>query len=400
MYCGQCGKKIMENMLFCPFCGSPVVIPEQDSEKREQPVLKEAPQTVQVAPARQQRPVSLFAQAEARQAAEAEAPAAQTAEEAQPEPRGEAEPGSEPGPEPEAEPQLEPRADSEQEAFVPLSFEVEAAPDQPDALEEQLSHPGITPEFIPTEEPLAEETPRAEAQRRSSGPARPIQRNAPRELKRTGGARKQAFIPVKEVDLNNMFMDDLDDEDDYDEDDYDLEEAPPRRRRYVDDDFSFEEPEHGSFAHRHIRGIVGLILLVILLAVFGFWVFSENGQRVLATANLAWKPQVYANLGYEAYQQNNDLQAARYYEQALERDSSNYEYAHSAMVAYYEANEIESAAAMLKKCIEMDPENPEPYHEMLILYPDASTRPWEIQELIKLGYQRTGDDSLNLSEGA
>ena len=30
MFCGQCGKRVMENMLFCPFCGSPIVIPDQD----------------------------------------------------------------------------------------------------------------------------------------------------------------------------------------------------------------------------------------------------------------------------------------------------------------------------------------------------------------------------------
>ena len=30
MFCGQCGKKVMENMLFCPFCGEPIVIPDQD----------------------------------------------------------------------------------------------------------------------------------------------------------------------------------------------------------------------------------------------------------------------------------------------------------------------------------------------------------------------------------
>ena len=91
---------------------------------------------------------------------------------------------------------------------------------------------------------------------------------------------------------------------------------------------------------------------------------------------------------------DSDLLAARYYEKALARDPENYEYAHSAMVAYYEADEIESAAAMLKKCIEMDPDNPEPYQEMMILYPDAQTRPWEITELIRLGHQRTGDESL------
>ena len=30
MYCSQCGKKVMETMLFCPFCGSPIIIPDQE----------------------------------------------------------------------------------------------------------------------------------------------------------------------------------------------------------------------------------------------------------------------------------------------------------------------------------------------------------------------------------
>ena len=50
----------------------------------------------------------------------------------------------------------------------------------------------------------------------------------------------------------------------------------------------------------------------------------------------------------------------------------------------------------MKKCIEMRPYDPEPYHEALILYPDASTRPWEVQELLRLGYERTGDEALNI----
>ena len=29
MFCSQCGKKVLEMMLFCPFCGSPIVVPEQ-----------------------------------------------------------------------------------------------------------------------------------------------------------------------------------------------------------------------------------------------------------------------------------------------------------------------------------------------------------------------------------
>ena len=32
MYCSHCGKKVGEDMLFCPFCGKPIVIPEQDDK--------------------------------------------------------------------------------------------------------------------------------------------------------------------------------------------------------------------------------------------------------------------------------------------------------------------------------------------------------------------------------
>ena len=32
MYCSHCGKKVGDAMLFCPFCGEPIVIPEQDEE--------------------------------------------------------------------------------------------------------------------------------------------------------------------------------------------------------------------------------------------------------------------------------------------------------------------------------------------------------------------------------
>jgi len=180
----------------------------------------------------------------------------------------------------------------------------------------------------------------------------------------------------------------LDPEDEYDlPDDYDSD---------FEEDFDFEEPEEGSFFQRHIRGIVGLILLLVLVLIVAIWAISPKGQTALARINLAWDAETYADLGYEAYQQDSDLLAARYYEKALARDSENYDYAHSAMVAYYEADRIESASSMLKKCVEMRPDSAEPYHEMMILYPDPATRPWEITELIRMGYARTGDEGLNI----
>ena len=37
MFCSQCGKRVTDNMLFCPYCGAPIVIPEQEDEAAEAP---------------------------------------------------------------------------------------------------------------------------------------------------------------------------------------------------------------------------------------------------------------------------------------------------------------------------------------------------------------------------
>lgn len=361
MYCGQCGKKVMENMLFCPFCGSPIVIPDQGEKQADMPVFRENRMEQNASGAaqpEQKRPVSLFDDLDS------------------------SEPLSEAEPERKSEPEPEP--------FVPLRFDFDGDAED-EAPQEQESFSAVKPEFIEPEE-----------QDDRVPEARPSRRGA-QELRRMENVQRRAantYIPVKEIDPEDMFMDGIDDEndyDDYDEDDYDMDASPSRRYRDGEsDDYDFEEPEYGGFFQRHIRGIVGLILLLIVLVVCLVWAVSPKGQLALAQVNLAWKAQPYADLGYDAYQQDSDLLAARYYEKALSRDETNYEYAHSAMVAYYEANEIESAAAMLKKCIELAPDNPEPYQEMLILYPDAATRPWEISELVRLGYQRTGNEALNI----
>ena len=335
MYCGQCGKKVMDNMLFCPFCGSPIVIPDQDEASTAAP--KEQ---------RQAEPVRRSEDVQGRTAPESpfgaeDAPAEQRAPE-------------------EAAPV---------EEFVPLRFDFDAPDPEPE--------PAPAPE--PVEAPRVEDAPEPAPPKR-----RPVAKRPVNERKRSANT----FIPVKEMDMDDIFLDGGDQEDDYDldegyEDDY-------------GDDFDYEERESGGFFQRPIRGLVALILMLILLVVCAAWAISPKGQLVLAQVNLAWSAEAYADLGYDAYQKDSDLLAARYYERAFERDPNNYEYAHSAMVAYYEADKIDSAAAMLKKCVDLDPDNPEPYEEMLILYPDAESRPWEITELVRMGYQRTGAESLKL----
>ena len=356
MYCGQCGKKVMDNMLFCPFCGAPIVIPDQDAPE----------------PA----------------ATEVVKPVTQRVEPTQPRPETGANP-SETRPE-SAEKHLSSLFDAlerpekpsvpkqvSKEEFEPLRFDFDApdAEDEPVPEPESKSEPEPVPEVEDVPEP----------------PSPPKRRSAPTRPENHRSRSANTYSPVKEMDMDDIFMDGGDEDDAYDMDDgYDDSYGG------YEDSFDYEEPESGSFFQRHIRGIVALILMLILLVVCAAWGISPRGQRVLAQVNLAWSAEAYADLGYEAYQKDSDLLAARYYEKALNREPDNYEYAHSAMVAYYEADKLENAAAMLKKCVDLDPDNPEPYEELLILYPDADTRPWDVSELVRMGYQRTGAQSLKL----
>ena len=43
MYCSHCGKKVTDTMLFCPFCGDPIVIPDQDDDEPAPGQAEETP---------------------------------------------------------------------------------------------------------------------------------------------------------------------------------------------------------------------------------------------------------------------------------------------------------------------------------------------------------------------
>ena len=189
-----------------------------------------------------------------------------------------------------------------------------------------------------------------------------------------------------------MFMDSKPDAydaaDDYDAyDDVDVD-------RGRDEGYIYEDEVEGSFLMRHIRGIVGITLFVIMVLLLAIYAFSEAGQRSLAKANLAWNTDVYSAMGYQFYQQAQYDQAGLYYERALSRDPGNYSYASSAAMAYVTGKNTDKAAAMLKKCVEIDPTRVEPYVYLLNLYPEAANRPWDVTQLIQDGYVKTGDSRL------
>ena len=367
MYCGQCGRELKESMLFCPYCGKPVSVPDREDDyaspavmdfdddgslfDAEEKLVFPKTEPVSAPNPKPERVVSLF------EAFDMEDEELSSEEEF-----------------------LSEEEFSSDEAFEPLEFDFAAVNAVTEPVEEaQPAEAAVT-------EPVKEEQTAENSRLRRENTV--IQ--APESAK---ARAKKTYIPVQNVDPENIFMDEPEEIDEYDA----YDEEPSYSGGFDDeDDYEFEDREEGGFFRRHIRGIVGLLLLLVLLVICFIWASTTRGQTVLAGMNLAWKAEVYADLGYEAYAHNNDLQAARYYENAYSRDKGNYNYAHSAMVAYYEADQLDKATTMLKICVELQPNNPEPYAEFLRLYHDEATRPWEITEIIRQGYQRTGDSRLNI----
>lgn len=364
MYCSQCGKKVVDNMLFCPFCGSPIVIPEQDAAAvlppQAMPEMADAPN----------EEVSADAMLPETTEAETIVPNEETM-------------ASEP-----EETQIHWSDRVEPLKFEPLDLEnLDDATTQADSRQEEE----FTPLNLDFENDFVREDKKSDVSDEVSDLLRDQIRKAPSRTKESAPVRKPAdperkaksMVSMRNFDPNDIFMDgsDYDDEDDAEE---------------YEEHFEYEEPEQGSFLIRHIRGFVALSLFFVMLAVIAGWTISDSGQLSLAQVNLAWRASAYERLGYDAYQNGKYVLSGNYYEKALAKDADNFGYAYSAGVAYYAANDIDDSAQMGKRAIQIDKSRSEAYELLLRLYPDASERPWEITELIQQGYRETGNESFNI----
>lgn len=379
MFCSHCGKKVGDAMLFCPFCGAEIVIPEQEDEAR--PGMEDsAPVTVETSPAGEPAPEA----AVDAKAPEAEAPPSDDAKDAAAEL---------------LDWNLERldsmdawarRDDEPTEPFEPLKLDEAEAPAGDWRAEISRKKETAAPEKKPPRMRRGEDPVRLEG-------AAPKLEHAARDEKGTGerkAPRKHAntMVPPKAMNPRDMFMSGKAAA--YD-DAYDAYDDPPEDG--YEGAFAFDDEEEGGFLQRHLRGLVSLALLVILLLLFVIYAFSRSGQLTLARANLAWSTDAYSQLGYQSYQDQQYSLAGQYYERALQRDADNYSFASSAAMAYFEAGETEKSAAMLKRCIEINPTLLEPYVYLLRLYPDAAQRPWDVTQLLQQGYQQTGDVRLNVT---
>ena len=408
MYCSRCGKKVGEDMLFCPFCGKPIVIPEQDDAPvAEAPVVdvpKDAP--AEKAPGESTAVDSALDEAvqepKATEAAEtitSNKPASVMDGSAvnAPEESGSTDDAAAElldwsrERESHLEKDVWARPEASDEAFSPLVLdEAGGKSDEPGWREEiARKKQAVNPEKKPPEIKRDEASPV-----RLEGGAPKLEQEAQDEKAQGKGQKRRkpanTLVPPKTLDPEDIFMDDrrAPYDDPYDDEDSDND---------LRGSFSFEDEEESSFFMRHLRGIVGLALFVILILLFVIYAFSRAGQQSLARVNAAWSVDAYSTLGYQYFQAADYAQAGLYYERALQRDPNSYTFASSAAMAYLEAGNSDKAAAMLKRCAEIDPAKLEPYVYLLKLYPDAASRPWDITQLLQQGYQRTGDARLNVT---
>ena len=374
MYCSRCGKKVGDAMLFCPFCGEAIVIPEQDEPELASQAAQDAADS-----APEQPPVEASAASEAGEASEASSGTAQAEAELLEWERARKDGLDEWSREAEAP-----------AAFEPLVLDAGEEPSGDWKAEIEQKKEAAQPEKKPPQMHRHEDNPV-----RLEGSAPKLEAKAakrPAEGKKPARKSANTLVPPKTMDPNDMFMagkaaayeDAFDDYDDEPAEDY---IAP----------FAYEDEGETSFFMRHLRGIVGLALFAILILLFVIYAFSRSGQVTLARVNLAWSTEPYSQLGYQSYQEGRFSEAGQYYERALQRDGDNYSFASSAAMAYYEAGDVDRATAMLKRCVEINPTLLEPYIYLLKLYPDAAGRPWDVTQLLRQGYQQTGDSRLNVT---
>jgi len=412
MYCSQCGKKVNDTMLFCPFCGKAIVIPEQDEAENVHTLDFES---LEKTAANDDKMKSMDAESDFEgddlAVSELNDGAVQIQSDASKEaPSGEADETQAAAAElldwsqSRRDYSGDVWADRESpgEAFEPLdldSLSDEAAPQdewrEEIAKRKQASAPAKQPPRMGSQgtEPVRLDgvAPKLEKEAKGASNAKPG-KSSPKKANRK---HANTLVPPKTMDPNDIFMDnrrtgfeefsDMGKDDDFD--------AP----EFETDAYVYEDEAEASFFMRHLRGFVGLALLAILILMFVIYAFSNAGQLTLARVNLAWSAKAYDTLGYQSYESGQFTQAGLYYERALQRNPDNYNFASAAAMAYIEAGNSEKAEAMLKRCIEIDPAPLEPYIYLLNMYPSAAQRPWDVTQLLQQGYQITGDDRLKVT---
>jgi len=233
MFCSQCGKKVMENMLFCPFCGSPIVIPDQDEIEFVVPQKPANAENVSVS-----APV-----------AERSAETVVRSEDSEDIFSVEAAPETVSAPEKIRDERQEPQENIRTETI--MIRQADPSEFKPLDLEAIAGSEPIEEQPVPEESGKKVETEISEllSEQLKQEPVK-LEGHVPdltnvKKPKTAQKKRRSTYAPVREFNPNDIFLDGGD----KDYDDYDDE----------DDAYEYEDREEGGFFVRHIRGLGGIM---------------------------------------------------------------------------------------------------------------------------------------------
>ena len=418
MFCCRCGKRLDDDMQYCPFCGGKVIIPNQE-EASDVDFKDDKPQTTEpsklektivpirrrnsagtnnrVVPIKKPAPSDIIV-------GETRAPSKSTDKPRTIVPLYDKF-------EEEDKPVL---ADSDVKYDTPVFKKPELHPDKPKTVEEK------TPSVYDVEEEVSEgSTIVADSYDDDDFTSNrfPLGNFKSRLF---SGKHKSPSIEDLDDDVDQedseIKPDPYDLEDDS-TDEYDFEEGDDSEDEF-DDEYSSDRSKtakhklwnsetvqgssdayddreiESSFIFRHLRSIIGAFLFLLLLLVNALYFCSDSGQNTLAHIGLAWNAKAYSRLGLEAYNNEDYEGAGAYYKKALSHDPDNFQYATSVAMAYISANNRDASVEALTEAIRINPYALEPYLYLMNFYPDAETRPDSIQLLIEQGYSYTLDERL------
>ena len=332
MFCWNCGKKVLETMRYCPYCGIEIIMPDQNDEPEERALTDKEDELS-------------FATSD----------------------------------------QTKSHASDSESGRDNDSPKVDDFHIQSNWSEDEEDDESIWSKKIDTADEDVDDDLRLPPRRTSkANKPEPKPDNSPR-LKKEPETLDELFASDDELD-----------EDDYDVYADSQKSEPADVEYESDDSEDDEYYEDGFFSRHLMGFILGLLLLLIVGgAVFFIMTDAGQTQLAKLPVNLpVVRAETYGRLGYDAYQAGDYAEAGAQYEHALQKDNKNYSYASSAAAAYIAGQDKDKAAEMLKKCIQLKPDAVEPYIHLLRLYPYALSRPEDITQLIDQGYLATGDARL------
>ena len=155
----------------------------------------------------------------------------------------------------------------------------------------------------------------------------------------------------------------------------------------------YDEAAEERTLSRRVKSIVAIALVVGVVLVAIWLMFTPGGQMVRAQLNLGAPASAYKDLGDQNRAGGQIQRAADAYHSAFRLDPKNYEYALLVAQTQDMVGNLDNAITAYKQCVVLKPTEAEPYKQLVELYKQKGDNQ-AAENFRAEGYKQTGDASL------